>query len=66
MMPDVTRPRDVIDWSPGTIVEDFPTPASGLAGRSHSKYLRFSMLVPNSTNLTAVLAHIAGKDSTEI
>ncbi|CAJ1438497.1 unnamed protein product [Effrenium voratum] len=36
MMPDVTRPRDVIDW--------------------------FSMLVPNSTNLTAVLAHIAGKD----
>lgn len=66
MMPDVSKSQDVIDWSlpqgqaPGVV-------STYLAKNFWPPLLsplppRFSMLIPNSTNITAVLHHISSKD----
>ena len=76
MMPDVTKSQDVIDWC-------LPQESLCILITEHIGYFvtfcwwfsistlaylaRFSMLVPNSTNLSAVVNHISSKDwSTQV
>ncbi len=77
MMPDVTKSQDVIDWClpQGSLcifitshIDYYAVTFCWWFSILTLAYLaRFSMLVPNSTNLSAVVNHISSKDwSTQV